>query len=146
MKQNANHLSISTYQTGLLQSKAHRALATFMTESLNQSDISLPQWAVLGLLFDNDDSRPYKIAAMLGVRPPVATAVINELEYKKMVVRKPHATDNRATVISLTRKGKTLVGKVETRLYKKLREFLDDVTTPELVVYIRVMAKLAAKS
>jgi DNA-binding MarR family transcriptional regulator len=146
MKHNTNHLSISTYQTGLLQSKAHRALSTFMTESLNQSDISLPQWAVLGVLFDDDNSRPYKIANMLGVRPPVATSVINELENKKLVVRKPHATDNRATVISLTRKGKALVGKVETRLRKELHGFLDDVTPPELVVYMRVMAKLAAKS
>jgi DNA-binding MarR family transcriptional regulator len=146
MKNAPNHLATPTYQLSLLQSKAYRVLSAFMADSLKRHNLSMPQWTVLGVVYDNDELRPFQIADMLGVRPPVATSVINELESKTLLVRKPHPSDNRATVVAVTRKGKSLAHKVEAQLYKELHGFTDDIAPSELVVYMRVLSRLAAKS
>ena len=145
MTQAIKHLTIATYQTGTLESKAHRVFTTLMTESLQRYELSIPQWSVLGVLHEYEDQRPYQIADVLGVRPPVTTALINELEVKKLIVRKVHASDNRATIIALTRQGRQLVSKAERHMQKDLQRLLGDITVPEMSVFIRVLTKLAAK-
>ena len=145
MTQGIKHLAFATYVTGTLEAKAHRVFTNAMTRTLKQHNVSVPQWSVLGVLYEHEEQRPFQIADALSVRPPVATALINELEAKKFILRRVHATDNRATIIVLTRQGRQLVTKVERHMQKDLRELLGDITVPELSVYIRVLAKLAAK-
>lgn len=146
MTQAIRHLTLATYQTGALEARAHRVFTTSVNKSLSDYGLSMPQWAVLGVLNDHDDRRPFQIAEVLNVRPPVVTALINELEANKLVMRKVHASDSRATLIVLTRQGKQLVAKVERHVQKDLRVLFGDITVPELAVYIRVLTKLAAKS
>jgi DNA-binding MarR family transcriptional regulator len=146
MTQAIKHLTLATYETCTLEAKAHRVFTASVTESLSRYDLSIPQWSVLGVLNDRGDQRPFQIAEVLNVRPPVATALINELEAKKLIIRKVHASDNRATLIVLTRQGKQLVSKVERHVQKDLRILFGDITVPELSVYMRVLTKLAAKT
>lgn len=47
-----------------------------------------------------------ELAAALGIDPPNATVVVDELESLGLVRRKPHPTDRRAKLVELTRKGK----------------------------------------
>ncbi len=143
MKHYTERISITTYQTATLQSKAHRAITTRLSVLLKKYDLTVPQWTVLGAVFDAENMRPYQVADLLGVRPPVATAVINELEQKKLMVRKPHPKDNRATVVVLTRKGKGIVGKAEPQIAKAMSSFLEGITMSEFTDYLRVLAKLA---
>jgi len=145
MKNITDRLATQTYQTSLLHSRAHRALTSYMGDTLNKNDLSLPQWGTLGVLYDNTSLRPFQIAAFLGVRPPVATALINDLEAKKLVIRRAHSNDSRASVIELTRQGKNLVAKIEKQLNKEMQTFFGDVALPELIVYMRVLTKIAAK-
>jgi DNA-binding MarR family transcriptional regulator len=145
MSQGIKHLGFATYTTGTLEAKAHRVFTSAMTDSLKSHNLSVPQWSVLGVLYEHEEQRSYQIADTLNVRPPVATALINELEGKKLVIRKVHATDNRATIIALTRRGRQLAAKVEGQVQKDMRELFGEITVPELSVYIRVLTKLAAK-
>ena len=97
------------------------------------------------MLYENTTLRPFQIAGFLGVRPPVATALVNELEAKKLVLRKSHSGDSRASVIEMTRQGKSLAVKVEKQLAKEMQAFMGDVASSELMVYMRVLTKIAAK-
>lgn len=145
MKSAEKHLA-TTYETAILESKAHRSITAFMADALQPYSLSIPQWSTLGSIGEHTTLRPFQIAEMLGVRPPVATALVNELETKELIVRKVHATDSRATVIVLTRKGRQLAGKVEKRLHADMQDFFGEITLPELNVYVRVLAKIAAKA
>lgn len=138
--------TVSTYQTGLLQSRAYRAFTGFMTDFLSDMDLSLPQWIMLGVLYDNGTLQPVQIADQLGVKPPVATTLINDLERKRLLERKPHETDSRSSLITLTSRGRNIVSATEKRLHKELRTFMGELSLPEIVVYTRVVAKLAARS
>lgn len=138
-------IGMTTYQAGMLQSRAYRALSNFMTDFLQLHDLSLPQWSLLGLLHEAKEYRPSQLAEMLGVKPPVATKLINEMEAKKLLARISHGKDGRGAVISITSEGAKLVGNVESHLRQEMRDYLGDIGRDELVTYLKVLARLAAK-
>jgi DNA-binding MarR family transcriptional regulator len=142
-----NHkVRLRTYQAGLLQAKAHRVLTSYMTEALAPYGISLPEWALLGLLKDHKVLRPSEIADHLGVKPPVATAHLKRLDSAGLIHRNQPADDSRVVEISLTPEGIRKVDTIESRLRVDLRGFLKGIKVADLITYIRVLAKLADKS
>src|SRR3954449_4512489 len=57
-----------------------------------------------------------ELAAALGIDPPNATVVVDDLEAQKLVRRKPHPTARRAKVVEATRKGKDMARRADTIL------------------------------
>src|SRR4051794_41278618 len=49
-----------------------------------------------------------ELATALGIDPPNATVVVDDLEALGLVRRRPHPTDRRAQLVGATRKGKAL--------------------------------------
>jgi len=49
-----------------------------------------------------------EFAAAMGIDPPNATVVVDDLESLGLVRRRPHPTDRRAKIVEATRKGKDL--------------------------------------
>jgi DNA-binding MarR family transcriptional regulator len=49
-----------------------------------------------------------ELAAALGIDPPNATVVVDDLEAMGLVRRRPHPTDRRAKMVEATRKGKDM--------------------------------------
>ncbi|MEA2454119.1 MAG: hypothetical protein QOI45_381 [Thermoleophilaceae bacterium] len=49
-----------------------------------------------------------ELAAALGIDPPNATVLVDDLESLGLVRRRPHPTDRRAKVVKATRKGKDM--------------------------------------
>ncbi|MEA2403296.1 MAG: hypothetical protein QOK00_3699 [Thermoleophilaceae bacterium] len=49
-----------------------------------------------------------ELAAALGIDPPNATVLVDDLEFLGLVRRRPHPTDRRAKVVEATRKGKDM--------------------------------------
>lgn len=138
-------IPLSTYQAGLLQSKSHRALTSFMTSHLAPFGISLPEWAALGVTHDQWEIRPTEVANLLGVKPPVATNLMNQLQQKGYLRREQHDDDSRGVVICLTDQGEELVVEAEKKLRVALRDFLDDISISELLTYVKVLTKLSKK-
>jgi DNA-binding MarR family transcriptional regulator len=54
-----------------------------------------------------------ELAAVLGIDPPNATVVVDDLEAQKLVRRRPHPTDRRAKVVEATRKGKDMARRAD---------------------------------
>ena len=57
-----------------------------------------------------------ELAAALGIDPPNATAVVDDLESLGLVRRRPHPTDRRAKIVEATRKGKDMARRADTIL------------------------------
>lgn len=73
------------------------------------NDLSLGQMAVLGLLLRRGDLTIGELARLERVRPPSMTRTVTCLEELGSVSRRPHETDGRAVVISLTDHGRDVV-------------------------------------
>jgi DNA-binding MarR family transcriptional regulator len=54
-----------------------------------------------------------ELAAALGIDPPNATVLVDDLEDQGLVRRRPHPTDRRAKVVEATRRGKTLARRAD---------------------------------
>ena len=57
-----------------------------------------------------------ELAEALGIDPPNATVVVDDLEAQGLVRRRPHPTDRRAKVVEATRKGKELARRADAIL------------------------------
>lgn len=57
-----------------------------------------------------------ELAGVLGIDPPNATTLVDELESLGLVRRGPHPTDRRAKVVEATRKGKDLARRADAIL------------------------------
>jgi DNA-binding MarR family transcriptional regulator len=56
------------------------------------------------------------LAAVLGIDPPNATVLVDDLEGLGLVRRRPHPTDRRAKLVEATRKGKDLARRADAIL------------------------------
>ena len=57
-----------------------------------------------------------ELAAVLGIDPPNATVLVDDLESQGLVQRRPHPTDRRAKLVEATRKGKELARRADAIL------------------------------
>jgi DNA-binding MarR family transcriptional regulator len=57
-----------------------------------------------------------ELAAALGIDPPNATTVVDDLEALGLVRRRPHPTDRRARLVEATRKGKAMARRADAIL------------------------------
>lgn len=71
------------------------------------NELSLGAMAVLGALYRNGDLTIGELAAHERVQPPSMTRTVNCLEQDGYVARRPHATDGRQVVVSLSDSGRT---------------------------------------
>ena len=141
----SDKITAKTYQAGLLQAKAYRALTNFMSCELAAFDLSLPDWAMLGLMTENHHIRPSELAHELGVKPPVVTANLKRLESAGLVERRVHDSDSRVYEVSLTVAGRKRVDSVEASLRETMGGFLKGIKNSELINYLNVLNKLAGK-
>ncbi len=78
-------------------------------DTLKQSRLTIPQYFILSLLSDKDE-RPFKdLAELLACTRATVTGIVDTMERKGLVERRPNPDDRRSLLVKLTDKGKTLV-------------------------------------
>lgn len=98
-------------------------------------DITPEQWMVLIRLWEQDDRTQADLCEVTSRDAPTMSRIVDGMERRGLLQRKPHPEDGRVRIIHLTRKGreleKTLVPvakKLVTRMVKNIPE-ADLVTT-----------------
>jgi DNA-binding MarR family transcriptional regulator len=95
------------------------------------NDLSLSVMAVLGALFRHGELTVGELAALERVQPPTMTRKVTFLEEGGYVVRRPHETDGRVVVVTLTELGRDRVLADRQRRDEWLARQLRDLTTEE---------------
>ncbi len=134
-----------TYEAGLSQSLAYRALSKFMAKFLRRFSLSLPEWKLLGHLGEARKMSPGQIAELIGVRAPIATRLLKDLEAKSLLTRERNSSDSRRVGVTITTKGVQAIRDIEKELRPALARFLYDIDAEELAAYLRVTRQLANK-
>jgi DNA-binding MarR family transcriptional regulator len=83
-----------------------------------------------------------ELAAALGIDPPNATVVVDDLESLGLVRRRPHPTDRRAKLVEATRKGKAMARRAEAILATP-PPALSDLSPDDLEALRRVLVRIA---
>jgi DNA-binding MarR family transcriptional regulator len=95
------------------------------------NDLSIPVMAVLGALFRYGELTVGELAALERVQPPTMTRKITFLEDGGYVARRPHETDGRVVVVTLTELGRDRVVADRRRRDEWLSRQLRDLTAAE---------------
>jgi DNA-binding MarR family transcriptional regulator len=83
------------------------------------------------------------LAAALGIDPPNATPIVDDLESLRLARRRPHPTDRRAKVVETTRKGKEMARRADAILGTP-PPGLDALETGELEALHKILMKVTA--
>ena len=83
-------------------------LKRIQRQTVRLADLTPPQYSVMHLLWEQDE-RPFKdfADALLCTRPTI-TGIIDTLERKGLVQRKPNPSDRRSVLATLTEEGREL--------------------------------------
>jgi DNA-binding MarR family transcriptional regulator len=87
-----------------------RKLREIQRLTVNEINLTAPQYQILRLLWEQD-SQPFKdLAASNGCARPTMTGIVDTLEKNGLVTRQPNPTDRRSLLVTLTQQGKALQG------------------------------------
>ncbi|MEU4341405.1 MarR family transcriptional regulator [Nocardia sp. NPDC023852] len=104
------------------------------------SQISLTQLSALATLARDGAMTPGALAAKERVQPPSMTRVIASLTDLDLVERKPHPTDGRQIIVSLSPAGRALIADETSAREAWMTEQLTTLTDEQLVVLTRAVA------
>ena len=87
-----------------------------LTDSFAGTGLTAARTHLLWILHHAGPSNQQSLATALGVSPRNVTGLVDALEAGGYVVRRPHPTDRRATLVTLTERGRqTMAGMVHDR-------------------------------
>lgn len=98
------------------------------------NELSMNAMAVLGALYRHGDQSPGELAAHERVQPPSMTRTVSCLEDGGYVVRRPHETDRRQVVVTLTDSGRATVLADRRRRDEWLAQRLGELSPDERAV------------
>jgi DNA-binding MarR family transcriptional regulator len=138
---------ITTYQSGVLQSSAHRQSMRVKTEYLSRYNLTAMQWFVIGHVYDADEIglRLNDLMKILDTTMPFITTLVNGLESRKIIQKSADASDSRVKVATLSPSYRHTVEEIEAGLREELRDELyvrDKITRQELETYLKVLSKM----
>ena len=107
--------------------------------------LTLSQFHLLKLMSANGRHQVGEIADFLGVSPAAASKTMDKLEGLGLVVRKPSEGDRRATLLSVSLKGRRLVGAYEEHKAARLFPVLDRFKQKEIEELTRLLEKLSVE-
>ncbi|MCK0169121.1 MarR family transcriptional regulator [Jannaschia sp. S6380] len=75
---------------------------------LDPHDLSLPQWAILSCLWRDGALTVSALSDLVGTGLPATSRILDRMEDRGLLVRQRHQADGRATLVTLTDKGRGL--------------------------------------
>lgn len=106
-------------------------------------DVTVPQFNLLKLIAYKGRHQVGELASFLGISQAAASKSVDKLVRLKLITREVQQSDRRAASLSLTNKGKAVIGKYETLKEEKLKEILARLPADELVPLMQGLEKVA---
>lgn len=132
---------MDTPRLGYLLKRAHLQFGELVSEALAPLDIDNREWAVLISLDERRPRSQAELAGLVGVDRTTMVALVDALQRKGLVQRRPHADDRRKNVIEITPSGRDVRKRAARTVDTIERRFLAVLDEREAV---RLRSALAA--
>jgi DNA-binding MarR family transcriptional regulator len=117
-------------------------LGDLMNRRLAGHGLTPARAEVVWLLHHGGPRTQRELSQALKCTPRNVTGLIDALESARFVVRSPHPTDRRATVVSLTRRGATLATDWHRDRDGGTAHLLGDTSATELTTFVTVLDRV----
>jgi DNA-binding MarR family transcriptional regulator len=119
-------------------------LAGVMEQGMAARGLTRSRAAMMLEIYRRGPSIQGRLSEALGVTPRRVTGLIDALEGDGLVVRAPHPSDRRATVISLTEKGHATVAAIDAERRAWAEVLFDGVPAGDLATFLAIVERLSA--
>src|SRR5215831_11976027 len=101
-------------------------------------------FAVLRAVKANEGQSQQTLAERLHIPPSRIVAIVDELESRRLVERRPNPNDRRIWTLYVTRRGQTLLDEAFNLVARHERAISDALTEKERVQLLRLLNRIAA--
>lgn len=127
----------------IFASAVREVLESSLLKETTSLPLSQPQFQLLKLMAINGKHQVGQVATFLGVSAPAATKNIDKLERLGLVMRSALEGDRRATLLSVSAKGRTLVRRYEELKADRLAPILEGFTAEEIERLTKLLQRFA---
>jgi DNA-binding MarR family transcriptional regulator len=127
-------------------SRVYQAARGEMYRAFRAHDVELTpeQWAVLVRLFEQDGRTQGEISESTFRDPPTISRILDGMEARGLVERRPHPEDGRARAVHLTRRGRALEKKLVPVVEELVARMVRDVDEQDLVTTRATLKRIFA--
>jgi len=122
--------------------RAALAVIEVFLERLAAYNLRPVDFSVLSLITHNPGITSRQLCTTLGILPPNLVGMINSLEKRELVVRRPHPRDGRAMGLHLTGAGQKLMRDAERTAAGLEAEVTGKLSAAEAKTLIRLLKKI----
>jgi len=133
------------YEACLLHSRADRALRVVVSRQLEQFNVTMMEWLLLGVVNAGakEGMTMSLVAGTLDVTLPQVTALTASLTRAKLIKQKVSRQDRRSRRLLSTPAGKRLLDDIEQAINGAMRGWLSDIPRQKLEEYFEIVKLLA---
>ena len=135
----------TSYLESLLGYNARRAALTVIEVFLQRMsvyDLRPVDFSVLSLITHNSGISSRQLCSELNILPPNLVGMINVLEKRALILRKPHPSDGRVVGLHLTSVGSKLMKDAELTAKELEDEVASKLTANERKTLMRLLQKI----
>ena len=123
---------------------ASKAYRRFAQTRLHEAgvDITIDQWLVLKTIHESPDITLQRVGVAVFKDFASVTRIVQLLERKGLLRRKPHPTDGRRSELALTRSGASVIRTVEPIARAYRRQALDGIDAGEVARLREVLKRI----
>jgi DNA-binding MarR family transcriptional regulator len=135
----------TSYLEGLIGYNARRAALAVIEVFLQRMavyDLRPVDFSVLSLVTHNPGITSRQLCTTLGILPPNLVGMVNALQKRDLIVRRPHPHDGRAMGIHLTPAGQKLMRDAERTAAQLESDAAGKLTAAEVKTLIRLLKKV----
>ncbi|MEN9712396.1 MAG: hypothetical protein RLY90_657 [Pseudomonadota bacterium] len=135
----------TAYLETLLGYNARRAALTIIArfmERMAPFDLRPVDFSVLSLIRHNPGVTSRQLCNELNILPPNMVVFLKTFEKRQLIQRKPHPTDGRATGLSLTAEGETLMQAAEACAMQSDLSVVERLSAAEQKTLTRLLKKI----
>lgn len=122
--------------------RALNSIKKRVEEDIKRTGLNTTEFAVLELIYSKGDQPIQKIGEKVLIASSSITYVVDKLEEKKLIARKPCPNDRRVTHATITEAGRALMDEVFPQHKQAIQQICAGLATDEKEVVIDHLKKL----
>ncbi len=123
---------------------ALRSVEHVYAHAITPLGLAVLEWYILRALYERDGQHASELAHAVGRLPTSFTPILDKLEQKDLIERRPDPADRRAIRVYLTAKGRRLRDDVRVTAKDVDTHIQDMVSQNEWMAFQRILARLQA--
>lgn len=119
-------------------------VSSSFAQRLEGRNVTVSEWVALRQLYDYEATSPSELAGRMGINKGAVSRLIERLLHKGLVERSANLQDNRAQVLKITARGRTLVPQLAALADENDRAFFSPLpprTRSQLLRALRVLVE-----